>query len=314
MESRPKPPTLKLAQLGFIFLLGLLLRIWGTDFSLPYLHHPDEGAVVMPALRVLATGDCRPFRLDYGSIYIYSITALSVPYYLYGYWLGYFKSTADIPIFTSFNDVCRYPFPKFYLLPRLLTAIIGSLSILVVFLLARRITSEQGALASSLFLALEPLHVRNSHFATTDVPMTFLVLLAINRMLAFQESGKRDDFLWAGFFCGLAASTKFTAGLLCLGLVWAHIFRSRTPKDLIDRRIILGGVATAGAFLLGTPYAMDFSYFLNWLTSNSNYYANGLGKMEEPSSFLYYCKTLWDSNALPILTVAIPGVYSLAAK
>jgi hypothetical protein len=72
---------------------------------------------------------------------------------------------------------------------------------------------------------------------------------------------------WAGFASGLAASTKYPAGLILLTVFVAYFFRQRwrgaTFRQMIFSDIPLKILLSAGAgFLVGTPYAvLDFKNF-----------------------------------------------------
>ncbi|MBU1262665.1 glycosyltransferase family 39 protein, partial [bacterium] len=66
---------------------------------------------------------------------------------------------------------------KFYITGRMVSVIFGVLSVLMVFLLARRIYGRNRALVSALLLAITPLFVIYTHTISTDIAMVFFVLL-----------------------------------------------------------------------------------------------------------------------------------------
>ena len=72
------------------------------------------------------------------------------------------------------------------------------------------------------------LHVQNSHFATNDVPLTFLVLLALTLMVEIVERGRPAAYAAAGAAIGLAVATKFSALPLLLPLAVAAAMRARS--------------------------------------------------------------------------------------
>ena len=49
--------------LAVLMVLALGLRVWGIRFGLPNLEHPDEDAVLMPALQIIKTGNLEPERM-----------------------------------------------------------------------------------------------------------------------------------------------------------------------------------------------------------------------------------------------------------
>ena len=62
---------------------------------------------------------------------------------------------------------------------RRVVALAGALTSVPVFRLGRRIAGETAGLLAAGFLAVAPLHVRDSHFAMTDVLMTLLLAMAL---------------------------------------------------------------------------------------------------------------------------------------
>jgi hypothetical protein len=302
---------------------GLGLRVWGIKFGLPFVYHPDEGALVMPALKILQTGDFRPTHLYYGSAYIYSLTALYIPFFLFSAWRGTLKVVAELPVFVDYIQIGQYPFPGVFLLGRLLTAILGGLTVLTTFALGRRVVrivsgqdqndqiAIRAGLAGAALLAVEWFHTQNAHFVTTDVPMTFILTLAAMRCIDVFQRGQWRDYLWAGFWIGLTASTKFPGGLVFVALFVAHVLRVRDWAEMLDGRLGLGVAGTAAGFFLGTPYALDLPYFLNWLATNVSFFGTtgtGLGSTVEGSTGLYYLKELFFG---PSALLAVTGVLGL---
>jgi len=295
-----------------IFALALGLRLWGINFGLPFLYHSDEGAVIMPALNIIRTGDYKPIRLDYGSAYIYGLAALYIPFFLYGAWRGYFRTVADLPVYADYRQIGQYPFPGVFVLARCLTALLGSLTVLVVYRLGNRLAGWRAGLIAAAWLAVAPLHVLNSHFGSVDVPAALLITLAVARSLDVFERGDAGDYIWAGALVGLSASTKFTSGIALSALLVAHALRARAWSDLLNRRLMVGLAAAIGGFLLGTPYALDLPYFLNWLAVNLIFYGSTAGGLEaagQPSSVLFYARELLIS---PFGVVAFLGIIGLA--
>ncbi len=98
--SRPK--ALPAIPHWSILLAGIvagafLLRIWGIEFGLPYLYHPDEPNNVLVAQTILKSGDLRPTAYNYGSLFYYLNAAAYFPYYGVGKLLGWFETLQDIP-------------------------------------------------------------------------------------------------------------------------------------------------------------------------------------------------------------------------
>ena len=78
-------------------------------------------------------------------------------------------------------------------------------------------------LVAALFMALAFLHVRDSHYATTDITMTFLLMLSISFLIDGHLAKRRRDFVIGGIIGGLAAATKYNAVLLIVPLITSYL-------------------------------------------------------------------------------------------
>src|SRR5213078_1942504 len=96
------------------------------------------------------------------------------------------------------------------------------LTVAVVYRLGRQIRDETTGLVSALFLTFAFIHVRDSHFGTTDITMTLFIVGAVSLLLDAHESGDRRQFALAGLVAGLAAATKYNAVILLVPMAVAH--------------------------------------------------------------------------------------------
>lgn len=210
----------------------------------PVSYHPDEPTIVNRAVR-FHTGDPNPRFFNWPSLYMYLLSGV--------YWLAFGAQG----VLESFSED---PVP-FYLFGRLVTALFGTATIAVLYVLAAEAYGVTTALLASLFLTVNLLHVRDSHYITTDIPLTFLVTLALVFILRYWREGRLRDAVGGGLVIGLATSMKYPGGLVLLPLLLAHLLRP--PSAPIPRRrrlvgpepILAVGAAVAG-FVAGTPYAV----------------------------------------------------------
>jgi hypothetical protein len=125
--------------------------------------------------------------------------------------------------------------------------------------LALRLFGRVEAMLAACFLAFAYLHVRDSHFGTTDVPVTFFLIASYVGMAAFWNVSSTRNSMVAGMFAGLAASTKYMGVLLWVPMALARLFTADTPRQprsqTPNRSLVFFGLAFAAAFLAGTPYA-----------------------------------------------------------
>ncbi len=223
--------------------MGAVVRIWGNDYGLPHTYHPDEGHIVNRAIRFHG-GDLDPKFFNWPSLYMYLLSAV------YGVVFG-LRGVVE-----SFS---QDPVP-FYLIGRTLTALMGTATIAVLYVLAAELYGATVGLLAGLFLTVNLLHIRDSHYITTDVPLTFLITVALLFVFRYWRAGRGRDALWAGLFAGLAASMKYPGGLVLLPLALAHLLRERPPGGIVrwvvSPTMILAGVLAVVGFLIGTPYAV----------------------------------------------------------
>ncbi len=62
-------------------MLALVARLWGLNFGLPYLYHPDEPTYVSIAQNMFKAGDWNPRSFVFPSLF-FDINALAyIPFY-----------------------------------------------------------------------------------------------------------------------------------------------------------------------------------------------------------------------------------------
>ena len=275
MVNMAKIRKIDLALIAILAVAGIV-RYWALNFGLPDLWcRPDENqiaGIITSPLRFF-----HPGRFNYPSLYKYIVLSLYGLYYLFVLIADRYISIEDF-----IKRFLMDPAP-FYLIARSLTAFLGTMTVFIVYKISKNLFDRRSALISSLFMSLAYLHVRDSHFGVADVPMTFFIMLA---MLFLVNSYNRKDlknYVLAGIFAGLAASTKYAGILLVVPMCIVHILNITSKKDLkitafLDKRMIFFLISMGGAFLLGTPFALlDFSKFVSDLLFESGYLNYGHG-------------------------------------
>jgi len=291
---RAAPRSLALAA---ILLLAAAVRFWGLGFGLPHTQaRPDETQIIDVTRKFLA-GDFKPNFFDYPWLYMWVSTGLYLCYYAVGLVQGWFGSIADL--------LRSWPvhWEPFFLINRALSATLGSLTVLGVFGTARRLWDRQTALVAAFFMALAFLHVRDSHYGTTDAMMTFFVVLSTMWLVEGHLTGRRRAFVLAGVMGGLATATKYTAGAVMFPVLVSQVVqvieaRRSGGSPAFDGRMFWFGVPCAAAFLVGVPFVfLDYARFhaamvtLNDLLNHGTGYAAatlGNGWLRHLRISLYY--------------------------
>jgi dolichyl-phosphate-mannose-protein mannosyltransferase len=288
-----------------IGFLAIGLRFYALGFGLPHwFTRPDEETAIIHAIRI-AQGHPNPQWFHWPTLYMY---VLAIPY---GWYFGWrWVRGAPLPLGIA-ELYFAHPAP-FHLLDRALSATAGVLTVYVLYRLARTFLSRRGALVAAFFLAVAPLHVRDSHFGVTDVAATLMVLTAVVAALAWMRVPSRGRLLLLGAACGLAASTKYNVGIVIVPAVLAVMTRAATWRSKAGDIAVLGATAVA-AFLVGTPYALITpGAFLSGVRQVSEHMAAGHG-LELGSGWWYHVHvTLRYGLGLPLLAVSLAGLLALA--
>src|SRR5262245_16859784 len=175
--------------LALVLVIGLALRAWSVSYGLPDIYHPDEPRIVERAVR-FHQGDLNPRFFNWPSLYMYVMAGV--------YGLVFGASSGGVA-----GAFARDP-ALFYLVGRLVTAGFGLVTSVVLYFTGRLAYGPVVGILAAALLAVDLLHVRDSHWVTTDVPLTFLVALATLYALRYWRRGRRLDAGAAGLVAGLA--------------------------------------------------------------------------------------------------------------
>ncbi|MDO8429567.1 MAG: glycosyltransferase family 39 protein [Candidatus Daviesbacteria bacterium] len=245
-----------------ILVLGLFFRIFGLNWDSNNHFHPDERMIVMVALKIqipetplewenLQTpqSTLNPNFFAYGSLPIYLLKIA-----------GGVGSLLN-PTLSEYDGIT--------LLGRFLSVLFDVGSILLLYLLGKKVFSNSVGLLASLFYSVSVLPIQLAHFWAVDTPLTFFILLSLYRIVIFKEKPQFKNSALLGLTFGLAISTKVSAILLFipLGLSLIQIHLSNPQKTLnafvsLLSKIILVGLFALGVFALTNPYSLiDYPTF-----------------------------------------------------
>ena len=282
------------------------VRLWGIHFGLPHLNaRPDEGAIVAIA-GGMRGGDFNPHFFNYPALFMLAVA------------LGWFAVGVVSTVFplNLWMDAAATTTP--YRIARYFSAAAGIASVLFVFRIGERLFGVTAAVVSAALLALAFLHVRDSHFGVTDVPMTFLVLVAFHYIVRLSQSGNRADLIAAGVASGLATSTKYNAALIALPALAAIMLEPLGHHRSIGMRVRDAALYTSllvGAFLLTSPYSvLEFRTFVADVTYESRHLAGGHGMVLTRGWHHHATSTLRYGVGLPMLCAAVFGMLLLIVR
>jgi 4-amino-4-deoxy-L-arabinose transferase-like glycosyltransferase len=276
--------------------LSLLLRLPGLTWGLPnaehwYSYHPDERQIAQAAYNVLMSRDWNPQFFNYPSLFIY------LTYFSYSVQtlLGLTTPPRGQAPWPFLHDVMlcgrtvsallgAFTVPAVYLIGQKLAGLTPPSNQENIRRLEGGVSPAFLPLFAAFLMAVAPGHVQHSHFATVDVPATFFVTWALYFAMRAttpspnpsQREGNnsppplggcplgrigwgqfKKNLLLSAFLAGLAAATKYNAGLVLLAPLLVSIQNSGHPLGgfKIQNCSLVLGAAIFG-FVLACPHSV----------------------------------------------------------
>lgn len=162
--------------LVLILVAGVFLRIYNLSEN-PKGFFCDEASIGYNAYLLLKTG-----RDEYGQ---------KLPAFFRAF--GEYKGS--ILIYSTIPSIALFGLSEFAV--RITSAIYGSLTILIIYLLSKKLFSGTVGILSAFFLAISPWHIHLSRMGMDIVAFLFFLCVSIYLFLKGQE---RDAFLYLSFF------------------------------------------------------------------------------------------------------------------
>ncbi|MBN1825629.1 MAG: glycosyltransferase family 39 protein [Candidatus Eisenbacteria bacterium] len=236
--------------------LAAVLRFHDLGWGFPDIY--EEGTVVRKAWGFWAWDrdgfDFNPRFFNYPTLYFYVQFGAQAAIRAWG------EVTGALPDAEAFRAAYYLHPGLFYGTGRAVTALLGSATVTLLFLIGWRIGGARVAVPAALFLALHALHVHKSRFVEVDVAMTFFVALSSWASLRYLREGRLRDGIVAGAAAGLAAATKYPAAVFLIQPVWAWALRRERGSAAVP---VLAVTTAGAAFLLASPYVLlDWPGFL----------------------------------------------------
>ena len=267
---------MKRVSLFLLFVFLIALRFYGLDWALPHIFHPDETRLLY-AVNDLDANHWNPKFFAYGSLPIYLL------------------KIAQMAVDAMLARLNRPP-ADFFIIGRTISALFGSLTLLLLYRFGKRFFSERVGILSAALLGVTVFHIQLSHFLTVDVMLTFFVACAVYYAARLTESPEKLRYsLLCGATIGFALATKVSASPLFGVLAVAHLLviahdigqRRNAWKTLLRH----GGIFIAAALIAGgvfaacEPYALlDYQEFARQIKEQNDMV---LGRTQPPYVIQY---------------------------
>jgi len=295
--------------LSLVLAVAFALRLWGIKQGLPYVYDVDEyGHFVPEAVRMFGHGlNPRYFVNPPALTYLLHV--------VFGVWFGVLRSSSHASIAREF---ALHP-DRFFLLARVVVALLGTASVWLLYLVGARLFNRATGLLASVVMAVAFLPVFYGHLALNDVPTLVGLTLSLLGTAGILRRGRMIDYLLAGVGLGLAAATKYTAGVMLLPLLGAAVAQYRDGAREHGRDVAIGTglalLAALAAYLVANPYSLlDFHAFRAELELQSHYteqsQSSWIGGPRQGSFVYYLWSFTWGLGWIPALA-ALGGAVTI---
>ncbi|HAW49544.1 TPA: hypothetical protein DCX16_01135 [bacterium] len=215
--------------------------------------YPDEQAVLA------SLGNMNPSKLDFNP-HMFSYGGLYI--YLIGFSI---KIAALLNLLTLTPDTTYYflhpgEMGKFFVIGRLVGALIGVLAIYIIYLIGSFLYDKRTGLIAGLFLSLLPAVIIYAHYLKPYVFNLFFFLLSFYWTCKVLYSDKISNYILAGLFAGIAGGILLPFGTIFICIPIAHLIKRISTKisirSLFEKSIILSILSAIIGFIIVNPYLL----------------------------------------------------------
>ena len=309
-------PTTERLLLRALVAFALAVRLWGLKFGLPVVYARPDELLLIGVVVEFFRGDPNPHFFEYPTLYLYVLAGVYCLFYARWMLAGWVRNSA------AFAASFKVSFVPFFLAARATAAVLGSATVALVHAIAKPLFGMTAGLLAALFMAVAFLHVRDSHYATTDVPMVFFVAAAMLAIVRVHCYRRGSDARLAGVLAGCAMGVKYNAVILVLPMaiveaLHAWPLRRDWRRMLRETHLFTMAMCCVLMFLAGSPYLLlDSAKALQDLRSLQASTSAGMTPPELLGrGWTYHLPhSLWFGVGWPMLVSALAGVGWMAVR
>lgn len=230
-----------------IFLLAFIFRFCGINWDQDQHLHPDERFLTM----VVADSDLPKSLFNYFDSSKSPLNPKNNGYDFYAY--------GDLPVTITCllgHILNLNNYDKIYLIGRLLSIILDSSIILIIFFFGKLLKIKNKiTIIACFFYALSILPIQLAHFFTVDPFLVFFNSLAIYFFVKFLKNQRYRPLIFSAFFFGVALSCKTSVIVTAPLFIIFIFFKSSRLHRFFDPLIFILFIFIS--FRVFNPYAFD---------------------------------------------------------
>lgn len=283
---------------------ALLLRLWGIGFGLPQEYHIDEH-FYYPHAWAMGQGQLAlPDQAHGPSLYL-GLLLIGQRFMQ----AAHFPQLTDVE-FGALRDTNPWPY---LLSARFISALLGALTIPIVFLLARRFRDRAVGIIAAALMTVLYFHVRDSHFGVPDTLTTLFAAAAVWLSVRTCQTRRSLDLMSAGLCAGLAAGAKYTTVIVAIAVIAAALL-TRTTWRLRLKRLFVAASGMVAGFIIGYPNILInpaiFIKDISFLFARVGEGFEGWRIVPDNSAVFYLDTLLWSTGPVAVI---LTGVGLIAA-
>lgn len=293
-----------------VFMIGFLIRIAGTNPGYPP-NHPDEPIIYSTADQLISYFTLDPFfpsyKFQYPGFVIYSVALFDAFMIVINFLI---HPISFIVHLGNFHDLILLTIGpseiKALFWARYISAFYGFLSVVLVYLVGKKLFNKQVGFFAALFLAVNFRHIISSHLALVDASNSMTALLALYFSLLLLENPTLRNYFLAAASVAISFATKLYFVSLA-PFVLSHFLLSVKKrkvsfmlKTLFSPTIIASSFSIVIFFLILNPF-LPFHIGLALETHRLNNLRYGFGSYTLQISPLWYLYEIGYGKLLSLL-------------
>lgn len=249
-----------------LFLLSLFINVYGIWWGLPN-YYPWGVDDLTPNAPLLIAKNMLQIDSRYPIFHYVLLDVVYAPYLAYTYLTGgLVNPRSGFPY--GFTDPL-ISLTVLMVLSRLVSAIMGSLSVVFVYFGVKALYGKKAALFSALSVAFSYVFILFSHLGNLDVPYTFWFSIALYSYVKLIKIYKTKYYILLGVFTALAIATKDQIVgffiLLPIPLLYFHLKNHKKlgwKSAILNRKLLYCLLVLLLTYVLFNNIIVDFSGFM----------------------------------------------------
>lgn len=190
--------------LGALLLLAGIFRFYNPAWDQGYHLHPDERFIIMKVIELKFPENISTFLTKESTWNPNFFAYGSFPLYLLNF-IGQMGSLFN-PMIAGYDLIL--------IAGRITSAIFDLFTVLLVFLIGKKIAGRAAGFFGALIYAAGVLPIQLSHFYAVDTILTFFITAVLYQLILYYEKPDLKKLIRIGILFGLAVATKISAAVL----------------------------------------------------------------------------------------------------